>query len=170
MKTQEKRWPCVRCTAKQYEEIRERLMKWGFSDNNRFTTDYQWHVFPILQTGYSNTNARTIGNYNILTRGDQYLCYDIPTFMRDVQEIAIREGWFKEEKLIMKEIEKQNENRTIVPNYIDWEQRRYEIAKEIMTQDVIVVDAKEETEIAKETACKAVLFADALIKELKKEK
>lgn len=56
-------------------------------------------------------------------------------------------------------------NRRMQKNEIDWEQRRYEIAKEIFFHKM-----KTSLNNIKDDAENAVEFADLLISELKKEK
>ena len=54
---------------------------------------------------------------------------------------------------------------------IDWEQRRYEIAKEMLPAAIYVEDRPQEGEdylTIQEAAHEAVRYADALISELKK--
>ena len=56
-------------------------------------------------------------------------------------------------------------------NYIDWEQRRYEIAKAALIGDLAspVVEGIDPNPSIENTCKLAVMFANALIKELKKE-
>lgn len=52
---------------------------------------------------------------------------------------------------------------------IDWEQRRYEIAKDILTAWCSNPDIGTGLEMPKNDSATAVKYADALIKELKKK-
>lgn len=140
------------CTAEQYEEIRSQLKEWGYEEGDNIS---DWSQYPILQTRYLSAKCRSVGNYYNLSEY-QYICPNIETFLHDCRAVAIREGWFKEttteeSDYIIKDLGVDGLGRTIgfykiktgvsrtnseepagKSDVIDWEQRRYEIARECM--------------------------------------
>lgn len=64
----------------------------------------------------------------------------------------------------------QNNSILQVEDSIDWEQRRYEIAKDMLPVVSVSVDSYWDRITQKEAATEVVSYADALIEELKKEK
>ena len=68
-------------------------------------------------------------------------------------------------------LERSLSNTDMIHSEIDWEQRRYEIAKEMLPAAIYVDDKPREGEdylTLHEAAHEAVRYADALINELKK--
>ena len=90
-------------------------------------------------------------------------------------EMDVAHSTIRKNKAVAEYFESQNANA----NRIDWEQRRYEIAKEIMPQvfhdltwalqSGAKVEGAEGKTPAEVTAERAVWYADALIEELKKD-
>ncbi len=108
MENEMKKWPCVRCTEQEYNDlIREELLTLGYLPIS--CTDFEH--YPYLQTGceygtISNIDKKAVCTFNGLSE-HQYLCSDISTFLHDCREVAIREGWYKEECLTLEEYQRR---------------------------------------------------------------
>ena len=88
-------------------------------------------------------------------------------------ELEVAHSTNRKNRAVAEYFESQNEKT----DSIDWEQRRYEIAKEMMPQifneldpEYMLVEGAKGKSPMEVTAESAVRYADALIEELKKER
>lgn len=89
-------YPCVRCTKEEfYDKIAPKLRRIGYVDKGvLFLDNLQYIVtnYQGIERLVSNVSLEGITNS---TR--RFLCASIPEFLEKAKELAIENGWFKEE-------------------------------------------------------------------------
>lgn len=152
-KESKKVYPCIRCTQEQYEkQIRDNLLEMGYRESH-FTPSKKYRSY--ITTNFMGSPGRIGGGTRYIEWPNRRLYKSIPTFLAAAMEIAIGNRWYKPEL----------DDPVDSSSTIDWEQRRYEIAKAVMAAYDANPNAAGDPW---KRAERAVLEADALIAELKK--